>query len=262
MGVLVYLLSVAVHYLVLALETAREAELRGVQARVLAREAELRALRAQVDPHFLFNSLNSISALTSEDPAAARRMCLLLSGFLRRSLALGARDRITLEEELALVADYLAIEKVRFGPRVDVRQEVGEASLICAVPPLLLQPLVENAVRHGLAHLLEGGTIRITARRKGGRLSIAIENPRDPERPTRRGEGVGIANVRDRLRSLYGDEASASFRADDASYRVDLNLPAADLPAAPPVGSATAASALSPDQPSARGEGVHAARAS
>jgi len=249
-GVLVYLLAVAVHYLVLALETAREAEVRGVQARVLAREAELRALRAQVDPHFLFNSLNSISALTSEDPAAARRMCLLLAGFLRRSLALGARERITLGEELALVADYLAIEKVRFGARVEVRQEIDEASLSCAVPPLLMQPLVENAVRHGVAHLLEGGTIGITTRREGNRIAVVIENPRDPERPTSRGEGVGLANVRDRLRSLYGDEGRTSIRANGASFRVEITLPAVVLTVPSPV------------PPPAHGESAHAARAS
>ena len=224
-GVLVYLQAVAVHYLILALESAREAELRGVQARMLAREAELRALRAQVDPHFLFNSLNSISALTAEDPAAARRMCLLLSGFLRRSLALGTRERISLGEELALVSDYLAVEKVRFGSRVEVSQEIDDASLGCDVPPLLMQPLVENAVRHGVAHLLEGGTIRIATRRMGDRIAVVIENPRDPDRPTRRGAGVGLANVRDRLRSLYGDEAQAAVRAEGPSFRVEITLP-------------------------------------
>jgi two-component system, LytTR family, sensor histidine kinase AlgZ len=233
-GILVYLLAVAVHYLVLALEAAREAEVRGVQARVLAREAELRALRAQVDPHFLFNSLNSISALTSQDPDAARRMCLLLAGFLRRSLALGSRDRIALRDELALVADYLAIEKVRFGERVRILQEVDEAALGCVVPPLLLQPLIENAVRHGVAHLLEGGTIAISARRLSGRIALAVENPRDPERPTSRGEGVGLANVRDRLKSLYGDEAQANVRPGGDSFRVEIALPAIEAPSTAP----------------------------
>jgi hypothetical protein len=256
-GILVYLLAVAVHYLVLALEAAREAEVQGVQARVLAREAELRALRAQVDPHFLFNSLNSISALTSQDPDAARRMCLLLAGFLRRSLALGSRERIALRDELALVADYLAIEKVRFGDRVRILQEVDEAALGCAVPPLLLQPLVENAVRHGVAHLLEGGTIAITARRLSERIALAIENPRDPERQTSRGEGVGLANVRDRLRSLYGDEAQATVRAGGDSFRVEITVPALEAPSTAPGPSAPGAAAIG-SKPSA--EGARAAR--
>ncbi|HEV8375874.1 MAG TPA: histidine kinase, partial [Candidatus Polarisedimenticolia bacterium] len=160
-GVLIFLLAVTAQYLLIALESARDAEMRGVRARVLAREAELRALRAQVDPHFLFNSLNSIATLTGEDPDAARRMCLLLAGFLRRSLALGQRDRISLGEELDLVTEYLKIEAIRFGRRLEAVESVEEGCRDCPVPPLLLQPLVENAVRHGIAQLVEGGTIRL-----------------------------------------------------------------------------------------------------
>ena len=231
-GILVYLLAVAVHYLIIALDAARDAELLGVRATVLAREAELRALRAQVDPHFLFNSLNSISALTADDPAAARRMCLLLAGFLRRSIAIGARDRVTLDEELSLVADYLAVEQVRFGARLEVRLDVDPDCRACSVPPLLLQPLVENAVRHGIAHLLEGGVLAITARRAHGAIEVRIENPRDPERPTSRGEGVGLANVRGRLQSLYGEAARFEVESRGESFRVTLTLPVAAAPAA------------------------------
>src|SRR5919106_3802778 len=115
-GILLYLLSLAVSYVIAAFEASREAERRGLRGQVLAREAELRSLRAQIDPHFLFNSLHSISALTTADPRGARRMCLLLGDFLRESLALGGQDRITLARELALVDRFLAIERVRFGP--------------------------------------------------------------------------------------------------------------------------------------------------
>jgi sensor histidine kinase YesM len=224
-AVLVYLLAVAVHYLVMALESARDAEVRGVQSQVLAREAELRALRAQVDPHFLFNSLNSIAALTSEDPGAARRMCLLLAGFMRRSLVVGSRDRIPLGEEIALVSDYLAIEKVRFGARLEVAQAIDDASRDCGVPPLILQPLVENAVRHGIAQLLPGGTVRLDTRLDGGHVIISVANPRDQERTGTRGAGVGIENVRGRLRTLYGDRAGMEVEGREDSYRVTLRLP-------------------------------------
>ncbi|HYV85045.1 MAG TPA: histidine kinase [Patescibacteria group bacterium] len=224
-AVLVYLLAVAVHYLVMALESARDAEVRGVESQVLAREAELRALRAQVDPHFLFNSLNSIAALTSEDAGAARRMCLLLAGFMRRSLMLGSRDRIPLGEEIALVSDYLAIEKVRFGARLEVTQDIDDASRDCAVPPLILQPLVENAVRHGIAQLLPGGTVRLDTRLHGDHVIITVANPRDHERAGSRGAGVGIENVRGRLRTLYGDRAGMEVEGDESSYRVTLRLP-------------------------------------
>ena len=224
-GTLVFLLAVAVHYLVIALEAGREAEVRGVERQVLAREAELRALRAQLDPHFLFNSLNSIATLTSEDPAAARRMCLLLAGFLRRSLAIGGRALIPLGEELDLVAEYLEIEKVRFGPRLLVRREVEEACLPGLVPPFLLQPLVENAVRHGIAQVLEGGTLAITARRAGDEIRIAIDNPRDPERAGGRGVGVGIENVRGRIQRLHGAAARLEVATTPDRFRVSLALP-------------------------------------
>lgn len=227
-GMLVYLLAAAVHYLFIALESARAAEVRGVEARVLAREAELRALRAQVDPHFLFNSLNSIASLTGDDPQAARRMCLLLAGFLRRSLVLGSRDRVTLDEEMALLDEYLAIEKVRFGRRLEVSRAVDPTALPAQIPPLLLQPLVENAVRHGIAQRLEGGTLALEARRDGTVLRVRIENPRDPDKPGRRGAGLGLDNVRGRLRSLFGDAARLEIRSEPATFRVDLSLPFAE----------------------------------
>jgi hypothetical protein len=151
-GFLLYLLAMAVSYLAAAFAVSRDAERRGLELQVLAREAELRALRAQLDPHFLFNSLQSISALTTADPQAARRMCLLLADFLRETLALGARARIPLASELALATRFLAVEQVRFGDRLRVDVQSAPDADACLVPPLLLQPLVENAVTHGIAH--------------------------------------------------------------------------------------------------------------
>src|ERR1700732_120571 len=117
-AVLLYLLAVALHYVLLTLQDAQEAEARVLQAGILAREAELKALKAQVNPHFLFNSLNSISALTSSDPVKAREMCILLAEFLRMTLGLGDKASLPLAEELSLVHRFLAIEKVRFGSRL------------------------------------------------------------------------------------------------------------------------------------------------
>src|SRR3989440_2306274 len=117
-GVLLYLLSVAFHYVLIAMEDSRQAEAQAVEARVLARDAELKALKAQVNPHFLFNSLNSISALTSIDPARARDMCVLLGDFLRLTLGLGEKTSVRFSEELDLLQKYVAIEKVSFGTRL------------------------------------------------------------------------------------------------------------------------------------------------
>jgi hypothetical protein len=225
-GVLLYLLAAALHYVLLALESSRAAERREMQARILAREAELKALKAQVDPHFLFNSLHSISALTSADPGRAREMCVLLSDFLRRSLGLGERTSVPLEEELSLARDFLAVEQVRFGPRLRVEEVVDEAARQCRVPPLLLQPLVENAVRHGIANLVEGGWIRLEARSTDGGLEIAVENNFDREAPAPRRNGLGLANVRKRLEVRYGSAARLEVRVLEDRYRVELELPA------------------------------------
>lgn len=225
-GVLLYLLAVGFHYVLLAVEASREAEARVMQASVLARDAELRALKAQVNPHFLFNSLNSISALTASDAAKAREMCILLGDFLRRTLGLGEKQSITLEEEMSLIHAFLAVEKIRYGSRLEMEESVDREALEAQVPPLLLQPLVENAVAHGIANLVEGGRIRLEAKQHDGYLSIAIENPFDPQAPQRRRNGVGLANVRQRLEARYGNSATFGATTEDGRFRVTLSLPA------------------------------------
>jgi two-component system sensor histidine kinase AlgZ len=224
-GVLLYLLSLAVGYLLVMFEENRSADRRALEVQIFAREAELRSLRSQLDPHFLFNCLHSISALTTADPPGARRMCLLLGEFLRETLALGAESRITVARELKLVDRFLAVERIRFGDRLDVDLSCDRESEACLVPPLLLQPLVENAVTHGIAHLLDRGTIRIAASRTPGRLSIVVENPCAPDRPRRTGAGVGVANVHARLRALYGGEAVVNSTEREGVWRMELSLP-------------------------------------
>jgi LytS/YehU family sensor histidine kinase len=223
-GFLLYLLAMAVSYLAAAFVASRGAERRQLELQVLAREAELRALRSQIDPHFLFNSLQSISALTTADPPAARRMCLLLADFLRETLALGARASIPLSSELALVRRFLAVEQVRFGDRLQVEINADGAEA-CEVPPLLLQPLVENAVTHGIAHLLAGGTIRILAERRPGSLRVTVDNPCDADRPSGRGTGLGLRNVRERLDTVYGDAALLRAEEVDGRFVVGLEMP-------------------------------------
>jgi LytS/YehU family sensor histidine kinase len=226
-GVLLFLLATAVHYLLLTLEEARAVEKKALELQLLAGEAELRALRAQIDPHFLFNSLNSISALTGSDAKAARRMCLLLSDFMRTSLAVGAKSQIPLSDELKISEGFLDIEKVRFGSRLEVHWKVDPACHDCFVPPLLIQPLVENAVTHGIAPMVEGGAVFIDARRQGAMLEIVIENPFDHEAPRQGGTGVGLRNVRQRLRNLFDDNARVDISREQDRFRVALRLPCA-----------------------------------
>jgi two-component system, LytTR family, sensor histidine kinase AlgZ len=226
MGILFYLLTVAFFYVLIAVEASKEAEARVMRASVLAREAELRALKAQVNPHFLFNSLNSISALTTSDAPKAREMCILLGDFLRRTLGLGEKTSIPLEEEMSLIHAFLAVEKIRYGARMQMEEKIDQEALDAQVPPLLLQPLVENAVGHGIANLVEGGWIKLAAERRDGELSIVVENLFDPEAPPRRKSGVGLANVRQRLAARYGNRANFATSVDGPCFRVAITLPA------------------------------------
>lgn len=229
-GVFLFALATLVHFLFVVVERSRETERRGLEREVHAREAELKALKAQLDPHFLFNSLNSVSALIGSDAPAARRMCYLMAGFFRKSLGLGQKQQIPLSEEIYLAETYLAIEEVRFGVRLRARFHVSEETLTLAVPPLVLQPLIENAVHHGIAHLVEGGEVTILAVRQGEHLELVIENPCDPDRPASRGAGVGLANVRARIDALFGHRARVDIEALPETHRVRLMLPA--VPAA------------------------------
>ena len=225
-GMLFYVLSAVAHSLSLAVRASHEAERNALGSEVAAREAELRALRAQLNPHFLFNSLNSINALIGSDPEAARRMCERLGDFLRRTLALGALDAVTVGEELALVDRYLGIEQVRFGERLQVERDVAPGAAACLVPPLLLQPLVENAVKHGVQDCVEGGVIRLSARCDAEQLVLQVENPVDADAPRRGGAGVGLANVRRRLEVFGAHDARLETERHDGRYRVTLTMPA------------------------------------
>ena len=225
-GALLFWLVSIFFYLLIAFDASKDAERANVELSLLAREAELRALRAQIDPHFIFNSLHSISALTASDPAAARRMCLLLADFLRETLRLGGNDQIPLAEELALADRYLAIEHVRLGDRLQVDRETAPEAATCLVPPLLLQPLVENAVNHGIGQLVEGGTIRMAATRTGSTLTITLENPCDPDRPRTRGVGLGLELLRKRLMNQYGAADAVYAQEREGQFRVEIRIPA------------------------------------
>jgi sensor histidine kinase YesM len=226
LGVALYLLAATLHYMIVAFEASREAERRALEFEIASREAELRALRAQIHPHFLFNSLNSINALIAARPEEARRLSVRLADFLRRSLTVGSRETISLAEELDLAEQLLSIEKVRFGDRLAHVVVADDAARACPVPPLVLQPLVENAVTHGIAQMLDGGEIRIEAERRGGELRIVIVNPRDADSPGRKGTGIGLQNVRRRLFALHRDAAEVTVVPGAASFRIELRLPA------------------------------------
>jgi len=226
-GLLIYLLNAGFYYIILEFDRSREAERQQSRLEVLAGQAELRALKMQVNPHFLFNSLNSISALTTGEPKKAREMCIRLADFLRKSLGMGDKGSIPLKDEIALLEDYLAVEKIRLGERLQVEMTVGRAASLCRIPPLLLQPLVENAVLHGVATLTEGGVLRLVAdRTEDKRLKVEVENPFDPEAPRRPGNGLGQGNVRRRLQAHFGGDGRMEVQSDGGRYRVTVTVPA------------------------------------
>lgn len=227
-GLVGFLISAVIHYLSAGFEERRAVERRALELQVTARDAELKMLRAQIDPHFLFNSLHSISALTMTDPPAARRMCVGLGDFLRATLQVGQRSFITLGEELALIDRYLAIEQVRLGDRLRVSRAIADDAKSVMVPPLLLHPLVENAITHGIAHMLEGGRLSIRverAERGTPYVFIHIGNDADPDRPQRTGTGVGLQNVRRRLHTVYGDTASVTTADRGDAFQAELLIP-------------------------------------
>ena len=177
--------------------------------------ANLRALQAQIEPHFLFNTLANVSSLVDPDPKLARRMLETFIRFLRASLAATRSETTTLASEAELISAYLEVLEVRMGARLSKRIDVAPELGAFALPPMLLQPIVENAIRHGLEPRVEGGEVAFRARREGDSVVIEVADTGVGFQATTRG-GVGLANVRDRLRLLYGDRAS---------LRISDNLP-------------------------------------
>ena len=227
-GVALFALSMLAHDLLIAVELAQAATVREAQARVLARDMELQLLRLQIDPHFLFNSLNSISALTHLDPAAARAMAIDLAQFFRQTLALAGQDRIRLEDELALVHHYLAIEKQRLGDKLASAIDVPPDCLQALLPPLTLQPLIENALKHGLRALEGGGVVSVGALARDGWLHLAVRNPvaqAAPANTSRDGLGLGLRNLRERLAAQYGGRARVHWGTTPDGFAVEISLP-------------------------------------
>jgi two-component system LytT family sensor kinase len=201
----------------------RQHEVRALRGRL--QEARLELLRLQLNPHFLFNTLNSIAALLEDEPAAATAMAAQLRRFLRRVLELSSEMLVPLGTELELLRDYIAIEKARFGERLAISLDIDPAALACRVPALLLQPLVENAVKHGLAPT-GGGSLAIAATRAGAQLRMRVADNGVGADETTEAEGIGLATTRMRLQQYYGNLASVRITNLPVGYSVTITLPA------------------------------------
>ncbi|OAK67019.1 histidine kinase [Variovorax paradoxus] len=194
-----------------------------------ATTARLEELQSRIRPHFLFNTLNSAIALVREEPAKAETMLEDLAELFRQALA-DPRESCTLADEIALAERYLAIEQVRFGDRLRIRWDLDAAASKARLPPLLLQPLVENAIKHGVEPSPEGARLRIRTERRGSMVVIEVVNSLPPLRwadePLPRGHGIALANVRDRLRLLHDMQMQFSAGMDQKNYRVRIAIPA------------------------------------
>ena len=234
-----YVVTLLVHDMLITMDQMRQAQHRELQSRALARDAELQLLRTQVNPHFLFNSLNSISALTSMDPAGARSMTIALAQYFRQTLALAEHSTIALAQEVAHCQCFLDIEMQRFGAKLQVDMQIQAAAADAQVPPMVLQPLVENAVKHGIANSSRGGTVRVQAVLHAGWIHITVSNPVEAlagdeaagalNRPHKAGLGLGLRTTQQRLQALYGDQARIahhiSKQGEGDRFVVELTLP-------------------------------------
>ena len=203
-----------------------EAEAERWRLEAVAREAELRALQAQVNPHFLFNSLNTVRALITENPDEARQAVTDLADLLRYALAAERRERVPLAEEIETVRRYLAIEQLRFEHRLQTSVEIEPDALAASVPPMVIQTLVENGIKHGIDQTPDGGGLRVAARSLGDHVRVTVDSPGRLDTSSTPESGVGLANATERLQRLCGDWASLTVvQASADVVRAEVVIP-------------------------------------
>jgi sensor histidine kinase YesM len=224
-GVFIYGLIILTYYLFVSLSNLAEKKSREARLESLVKETELKMLRSQINPHFLFNSLNSISSLTLTDPEKARDMVVKLSEFMRYALSRKDEEPVSLQSELENLRLYLDIEKVRFGDKLTTEEKIEPDCLDFKIPVMLLQPLYENAVKHGVYESIECVTIRTIARIIDGYIEITICNNYDNTPTLRKGTGTGLLNVTRRLELFYGSNASIKTAKENGVFTITLLIP-------------------------------------
>lgn len=224
-GIMFYFLIVSFYYMTIYYVGFRERSVRETELKNLITEAELKTLKFQINPHFIFNSLNSMSALTSIDPERARSMILKLADFLRYTLANNDKQKNKLREELANIKLYLEIEKIRFEDKFEYIEELDQVCLNHPVPNMILQPLFENAIKHSVYETLEPVTLTLKCSHDEEFLKITLENNFEKNGTKKRGAGVGLQNISNRLKLIYGRQNLMKIETDENIFRVVLFIP-------------------------------------
>ena len=224
-GFLLYIVLLVFFYAVNYYQDFKEKLKREGELKSLVKEAELHALKSQINPHFLFNSLNSISSLTMSDPEKAREMVINLSQLMRYSLKYDQREIVPFEKELENNKLYLSIEKVRFGNKLNPIFRIDDKCLNAEIPNMILQPLYENAIKYGVYEATEPVDLITACRLNGNFLEVSISNTYDPDVGSKKGEGIGLKNIRERLQIIYGNPMLIKIEYTKTEFKVSLSIP-------------------------------------
>jgi sensor histidine kinase YesM len=224
-GALAYFVITSFYYLIIYYSGYQERKLHEVELKNLITQAELKSLKFQINPHFIFNSLNSMSALTTIDPDKARGMILKLAEFLRYTLANNDQQKNKLKEELHNTKLYLEIEKIRFEDKFDFTEQISEECLEQEIPNMLLQPLFENAIKHAVYESLEKVNVSLSCVCENGYLKIEVSNTFDPELKSKKGTGVGLKNISERLKLIYHQNNLMQVVKEENTFKVIIYIP-------------------------------------
>jgi two-component system, LytTR family, sensor kinase len=228
-GQLYFFIIVLLYNFIIYYQNFKDKVVSEAELKALVKESELKSLKSQINPHFLFNSLNSISSLTIISPEKAREMIIKLSEFLRYSLSRTDRHLTSLEKEISNVNRYLDIEKVRFGKRLEIIKDIKEECYNHTLPWLILQPIIENSIKYGVYENVEKSLIEIKATCSDDLLKVEIINNYDEELFVKKGEGIGLQNIRRRLKLIYNRENLLLLSSKDGIFKATINFPQSDL---------------------------------
>ncbi len=224
-GIFFYLFFIMFYYVMLYYEDLQDKLKVEADLKNLVQEAELNALKSQINPHFLFNSLNSISSLTITNPDNAQEMVIKLSDFLRYSLSHDKNEKTSLQDEISNLKRYLDIEKVRFGKRLNFVHDISKDCLSIEIPNMILQPLIENSIKHGVYNSSEEVLVTLKCDIKGDYVNIEISNEYDPEAVKKKGQGIGLSNIKKRLQLIYKRQDLLEIKAEKLTFTALLKFP-------------------------------------